>query len=38
MGKTWSRGTKSRLPFGVNMNLNLSNILLTGLEAGSVKN
>ena len=24
-GKTWSRGTNSRLPFGVNMNLNLSN-------------
>ena len=23
-GKTWSRGTNSRLPFGVNMNLNLS--------------
>ena len=38
MGKTWSRGTNSRLPFEVNMNLNLSNILLTGLEAGSVKN
>ena len=25
MGKTWSRGTNSRLPFGVNVNLNLSN-------------
>ena len=25
-GKTWSRGTNSRLPFGVNVNLNLSNI------------
>ena len=37
-GKTWSRGTNSRLPFGVNINLNLYNILLTGLEAGSVKN
>ena len=23
-GKTWSRGTNSRLPFGVNLNLNLS--------------
>ena len=23
-GKTWSRGTNSRLPFGVNMNLYLS--------------
>ena len=23
-GKTWSRGTNSRLPFGVNINLNLS--------------
>ena len=23
-GKTWSRGTNSRLPFGVNVNLNLS--------------
>ena len=23
--KTWSRGTNSRLPFGVNVNLNLSN-------------
>ena len=22
--KTWSRGTNSRLPFGVNVNLNLS--------------
>ena len=22
--KTWSRGKKSRLPFGVNVNLNLS--------------
>ena len=26
-GKTWSRGTNSRLPFGVNVNLNLSNVL-----------
>ena len=25
MGKTWSRGTNSCLPFGVNVNLNLSN-------------
>ena len=24
MGETWSRGTNSRLPFGVNVNLNLS--------------
>ena len=24
-GRTWSRGTNSRLPFGVNVNLNLSN-------------
>ena len=24
-GKTWSRGTNSCLPFGVNVNLNLSN-------------
>ena len=24
MGKTWSRGTNSRLPFGVKVNLNLS--------------
>ena len=23
MGKTWSRGTNSRLPFGVKVNLNL---------------
>ena len=23
-GKTWSRGTNSRLPFSVNVNLNLS--------------
>ena len=23
-GKTWSRGSNSRLPFGVNVNLNLS--------------
>ena len=27
MGKTWSRGTNSRLPFGVNVNLNLSNLI-----------
>ena len=26
LGKTWSRGTNSRLPFGVNVDLNLSNI------------
>ena len=26
MGKTWSRGTNSRLPFDVNVNLNLSNV------------
>ena len=26
-GKTWSRGTNSRLPFGVNVYLNLSNII-----------
>ena len=25
-GETWSRGTNSRLPFGVNVNLNLSKI------------
>ena len=25
-GKTWSRGTNSRFPFGVNVNLNLSSI------------
>ena len=24
VGETWSRGTNSRLPFGVNVNLNLS--------------
>ena len=23
--KTWSRGTNSRLPFGINVNFNLSN-------------
>ena len=29
-GKTWSRGTNSRLPFAVNLNLNLSiNIIPT---------
>ena len=28
-GKTWSRGTISRLPFGVNMNLNFSNMMKT---------
>ena len=27
-GKTWSRGTNSRLPFGVNVNLNLSSGVL----------
>ena len=27
MGKTWSRGTNSRLPFDVNVNLNLSIIV-----------
>jgi len=27
-GKTWSRGTNSRLPFGVNVNLNLSIIII----------
>ena len=26
MGETWSRGTNSRLPFNVNVMLNLSNI------------
>ena len=26
-GKTWSRGTKSRLQFGVNTNHNLSNVI-----------
>ena len=26
MGETWSRGTNSRLPFDVNVMLNLSNI------------
>ena len=25
-GKTWSRGTNLRLPFGINMNLNFSNM------------
>ena len=24
-GKTWSRGTNSRFPFGVNVNLNVPN-------------
>ena len=28
-GKTWSRGTHLRLPFGVNMNLNFSNMMKT---------
>ena len=31
-GKTWSRGTNSRPPFGVNVNLNLSNILIDEWE------
>ena len=26
-GKTWSRGTNSRLPFSVNVILNLSNVI-----------
>ena len=29
--KTWSRGTNSRLPFGVNVNLNLSIILFQSI-------
>ena len=28
-GKTWSRATHLRLPFGVNMNLNFSNMMKT---------
>ena len=28
-GKNWSRGTNSRLPFGVNVNLNLSCVTRT---------
>ena len=35
-GETWSRGTNSRLPFGVNVDLNLSNatdLLVTELQS-----
>ena len=35
-GKTWSHGTYSRLLFGVNMNLNLSNIKLEPLSVVNV--
>ena len=31
-GKTWSRGTNSCLPFGVNVDLNLSNIFINEWE------
>ena len=36
-GKTWSRGTNSREPFGVNVNLNLSNISNKDTECISQK-
>ena len=29
MGKTWSRGTNSRFPFGVNVNLSLPSLIET---------
>jgi len=32
--KTWSRGTNSRLPLGVNVNLNLSIFVLSLKVAG----
>ena len=35
-GKTWSHGTYSRLLFGVNVNLNLSNIKLEPLSVVNV--
>ena len=35
-GKTWSDGTYSRLLFGVNVNLNLSNIKLEPLSVVNV--
>ena len=35
-GKTWSRGTNSRLPFVVNVNLNLSKEISEGADRKSV--
>ena len=35
MGKTWSRGTNSSLPFGVNVNLNLPIIKSDFLPRGT---
>ena len=34
MGETWSRGTNSRLPFDVNVMLNLSNLSFLKLYRG----
>ena len=38
MGKTWSRVTNSRLPFGVNVNLNLSIILFQSIMVNLQRN
>ena len=38
MEKTWSRGTNSRLPFGVNVNLNLSIILFQSIMVNLQRN
>ena len=37
MGKTWSRGTNSRLPFDVNVNLNLSIVVATIIDFMTVE-
>ena len=37
-GKTWSRGTNSRPPFGVNVNLNLSTVTFTRDSGGLARN
>ena len=38
MGKTWPRVTNSRLPFGVNVNLNLSIILFQSIMVNLQRN
>ena len=38
MEKTWSRGTNSSLPFGVNVNLNLSIILFQSIMVNLRRN
>ena len=33
MGKTWSRGTNSRLPFGVKVNLSIGKTTMSSVRA-----